>query len=83
MRVAPKVEEVPLILFFCLIDKYSGNFLTSKFFQKTMGNFLENFIQKFPPKNHQKILDEIFYLYFLNIPWYIIYKLAYVFFNCC
>ena len=63
-RVDPKVEEVPLILFFCLIDKHSGNFLTLKFFQKTMGNFLENFIQNFPPKNHQEIFDEFFYLYF-------------------
>ena len=66
MRVAPKVEEVPLILFFCLIDKYTGNFLTSKFFQKTMGNFLENVIQKIPPKNHQTILDE-FFIYIFKI----------------
>ena len=47
--------------------------------KKTMGNFLGNFIQNFPPKNHQKFLDEIFYLYFSNNPWYIIYKLAYLF----
>ena len=66
MRVGPKVEEVPLILFFRLIDKYAGNFLTSKFFQKTMGNFLENCIQKIPPKNHQKNLDE-FFIYIFKI----------------
>ena len=64
---------------FCLIDKYSGNFLTPKFSQKTMGNFLKNYIQIFPPKKHQIFLDEIFYLYFWNKPWYIIYKLAYLF----
>ena len=29
-----------------------------------MGNFLENYIQNFPQKNHEKFLDEIFYLYF-------------------
>ena len=29
-----------------------------------MGNFLENFIQIFPPKNNQQIFDEFFYLYF-------------------
>ena len=67
MRVAPKVEEVPLILFFCLIGKYSGNFLTPKFSQKMMGNFLENCIQNFPPKNHQKFLDEIFLFIFLEL----------------
>ena len=44
-----------------------------------MGNFLENFIQNFPPKNHQNFLDEIVYLYFWNKPWYTIYKLAYLF----
>ena len=65
MRVAPKVEEVPLILFFCLIDKYLGNFLTPKFFPKTMGNFLENYIQNFPPKNHQ-IFDD-FFIYIFKI----------------
>ena len=52
MRVAPKVEEVPLILFFCLIDKHSSNLLTPKNFQKTMGNFFENVVQNFPPKNN-------------------------------
>ena len=64
MRVDPKVEEVPLILFFCLIDKYSGNFLTPKFFPKNDGELFGKFYPKFSPKNHQQIFGEIFYLYF-------------------
>ena len=59
-----EVEEVPLILFFCLIDKYSGNFLTPKFSQKNDGELFGKLYPKFPQKNHQKFLDEIFYLYF-------------------
>ena len=69
MRVAPKVEEVPLILFFCLIDKYSGNFFNAKIFPKNDGELFEKVYPKFPPKkNIKKILDEIFYLYFWNKP---------------
>ena len=80
MRVAPKFEEMPLF-FFCLIDKYSVNFLRQNFSKKQWGIFLENFITFFPLK--PTFFYETLYLYFYNKHRYIIYKLAYVFVNYC
>ena len=66
MRVAPKVEEVPRILFFCLIDKHSSNLLKQKKIQKNDGELFGNCIQKFPPKKSSIFLT-IFFIYIFGI----------------
>ena len=66
MRVAPKVEEVPLILFFCLIDKYSGNFFDAKFFPKNDGELFGKFYQKNYPKKSSKNFGRNFLFIFLR-----------------
>ena len=66
MRVAPKVEEVPLILFFCF-DRINikAIFLTPKFPQKNDGETFWKISSIISPKKIiTKFFDEFFILYF-------------------
>ena len=67
MRVAPKVEEVPLILFLCLIDKYSGNFFDTKIFPKKRWGTFWKIVSKISPKKSSKIFERNFLFIFLEL----------------